>query len=72
MLQQYNFDAGSMFLVRTDIATPTPVRIGTLQDVSVDMSFQVKELYGQYQAPEPSRAHSKRLPSTTIMLAMPS
>ena len=51
MLQQYNFGAGTLFLVRTDIAVPTPVRVGTLQDVSVDMSFQVKELYGQYQAP---------------------
>src|ERR1700758_767614 len=51
MLQQYNFGAGTLFLVRTDIATPTPIRVGTLQDVSVDMSFQTKELYGQYQAP---------------------
>lgn len=51
MLQQYNFGAGTLFLVRTDIAVPTPVRIGTLQDVSVDISFTVKELYGQYQAP---------------------
>ena len=51
MLQQYNFGAGTLFLVRTDISLPTPVRIGTLQDVSVDMSFQTKELYGQYQAP---------------------
>ncbi len=51
MLQQYNFGAGTLFLVRTDITTPTPIRVGTLQDVSVDMSFQVKELYGQYQAP---------------------
>ena len=51
MLQQYNFGVGTLFLVRTDIAVPTPVRVGTLQDVSVDMSFQVKELYGQYQAP---------------------
>ena len=51
MLQQYNFGAGTLFLVRTDVAVPTPTRIGTLQDVSVDMSFEVKELYGQYQAP---------------------
>ena len=50
-LEQYNFGAGTLFLVRTDIAVPTPVRVGTLQDVSVDMSFDVKELYGAYQAP---------------------
>jgi hypothetical protein len=51
MLQQYNFGAGTLFLVRTDIAVPTPVRVGTLQNVTIDMSFTVKELYGQYQAP---------------------
>ena len=50
-LEQYNFGAGTLFLLRTDIAVPTPVRVGTLQDVSVDMSFDVKELYGAYQAP---------------------
>ena len=50
-LEQYSFGAGTLFLVRTDIATPTPTRIGTLQDVSIDMSFDAKELTGQYQAP---------------------
>jgi hypothetical protein len=50
-LEQYNFGAGTLFLVRTDIVTPTPTRVGTLQDVSVDMSFDAKEFYGQYQAP---------------------
>ena len=50
-LEQYNFGAGTLFLVRTDIVTPTPTRVGTLQDVSIDMSFDAKELYGQYQAP---------------------
>ncbi len=49
--EQYNFGAGTLFFVRTDIAAPTPTRIGTLQDVSVDMSFDAKELYGQLQAP---------------------
>lgn len=51
MLEQYNFGSGTLFLCRTDIAIPTPVRVGTLQDVSVNMSFDVKELYGSYQAP---------------------
>ena len=50
-LEQYSFGAGTLFLVRTDITTPTPTRVGTLQDVSVDMSFDAKELTGQYQAP---------------------
>ena len=50
-VQQFNFGLGTLYLVRTDIAVPTPVRVGTLQDCSVSMSFDVKELYGQYQAP---------------------
>lgn len=33
------------------IAAPTPVQFGVLQDVSVDFSFDVKELFGQYQFP---------------------
>lgn len=50
-LEQYGFGVGSLFGVRTDISNPTPVRFGTVQDVTVDMSFTVKELMGQYQAP---------------------
>lgn len=33
------------------ISNPTPVLFGTMQDVSVDMSFDLKELYGQTQFP---------------------
>lgn len=33
------------------IVTPTPVKFGTLQDVSVDISFEIKSLYGQKQFP---------------------
>jgi hypothetical protein len=50
-LEQYSFGAGTLFLVRTDIATPSPTRVGTLQNINVDMSFDAKELIGQYQAP---------------------
>jgi hypothetical protein len=32
-------------------ATPTPVLLGVLQDISVDFSGDLKELYGQNQAP---------------------
>ena len=35
----------------TAITTPTPVKIGLLQDVSFDTSFDVKELYGQNKFP---------------------
>jgi hypothetical protein len=33
------------------ISNPTPVLFGTMQDVSVDMSFDLKQLYGQNQFP---------------------
>jgi hypothetical protein len=33
------------------LATPTPIQLGILQDVSVDFSFDIKELFGQYQFP---------------------
>jgi hypothetical protein len=45
-LEQYSFGVGGLFAVRTDISNPTPVRFGTVQDVTVDMSFTVKELNG--------------------------
>lgn len=50
-LEQYDFGIGGLFAVRTDIANPTPVRFGTVHDVNVDLSFTIKELTGQYQAP---------------------
>ena len=33
-------------------ANPTPMKFGTLQDVSLDISGDVKQLYGQKQFPE--------------------
>lgn len=33
------------------IATPTPIKFGILQNVSMDISFDIKELYGQGQFP---------------------
>lgn len=33
------------------IATPTPVQLGVLQDLSIDISFDSKQLYGQNQFP---------------------
>lgn len=51
------FGSGILFAVPTanasgaTIATPTPVQFGTLQDVSLDISFETKQLYGSYQFP---------------------
>lgn len=54
----YGFGAGALWGTPLSdangaaIANPTPVLFGTLQDVSVDISGDVKELYGQNQFAE--------------------
>lgn len=48
---QFLYGSGSLFGSRTDIANPTPVQFGVIQDVELDFSFTTKELMGQYQAP---------------------
>jgi hypothetical protein len=43
---------GSGVLIATPAgANPTPVQFGTMQDVSIDISFSTKQLMGQYQFP---------------------
>lgn len=48
---QYSFGSGVLYGRSLTSATPTPVRFGALQGVSLDFSFTTKELYGQYQFP---------------------
>ncbi len=49
------FGAGALFGIPTvdaggnAIVNPTPVQFGALQDVSLDITFDIKELYGQQQ-----------------------
>ena len=56
-MSQFVFGAGNLFATPlTDaygnaITTPTPVKFGTLQDISIDISKDVKELYGQNTYP---------------------
>lgn len=38
--------------VGTAITNPTPIRIGILQEINPDFSFDTKELYGQFQFPQ--------------------
>jgi hypothetical protein len=45
------FGSGVLLGQRTDIANATPVNFGLVQEVTLDLSFEVKELYGQYQLP---------------------
>ncbi len=51
----FEFGSGTLwgFPVSGNVATnPTPMKFGTLQDVSLDISGDVKQLYGQKQFPE--------------------
>jgi hypothetical protein len=50
-MTQYAFGVGALIALRTDTAAATPAQFGTLQEVQLDMSFTVKELTGQFQAP---------------------
>jgi hypothetical protein len=50
-MAQYGFGSGSLLAVRTDIVTPTPIQFAALQNATVDISFNLKELYGQFQFP---------------------
>jgi hypothetical protein len=50
MSAAYVFGTGDIFLIPFGGAAapnPTPMKIGTLQDVSIDISFSIKELYGK-------------------------
>lgn len=48
-MTQFAFGAGALYAVRTDISPTTPLRFGALQDVQIDFSSDLKELYGQGQ-----------------------
>lgn len=48
-MSQYIFGSGTLFGRRTDVANPTPVKFGVLQDVSVEFSAAKKELFGENQ-----------------------
>lgn len=56
-MAQYGFGSGILIgTAQTDatgtaLATPTPTQFGIMQNASVDMSFDLKELFGQYQFP---------------------
>lgn len=47
--QSLGFGSGFIYMTPLGVAAPTPVRVGVLQDVSFDISWEEKELYGQNQ-----------------------
>lgn len=49
-MPQYSFGSGFLYAIPSTGST-TPVLFGTLQDVTLSISFTIKKLMGQYQAP---------------------
>lgn len=47
----YSFGSGTLWGVRTDTSNATPIKFGTLHDVSLEFSATAKQLFGQYQFP---------------------
>ena len=47
----YSFGSGVLIGARTDIINATPVNFGLVQEVTIDETASVKELYGQFQHP---------------------
>jgi hypothetical protein len=45
------FGPGILWLTRTDIANGTPFNVGFVNEFSLDLSFETKQLYGQNQFP---------------------
>ena len=51
-MPQLSFGSGNVFAVPVSgLSDLTPVQFGTLQDVSLDFTFTMKDLMGQYQFP---------------------
>lgn len=47
----YSFGSGVLIGTRTDITNATPVNFGLVQEVTIDQSASLKEIYGQFQYP---------------------
>lgn len=47
----FSFGSGVLQGFRTDVATQTPINFGLIQECSLDLAFDTKELYGQSQFP---------------------
>lgn len=48
-MAQYSFGTGKLY--GTPVGGGAPLSFGALQDVSIDLSADIKQLYGQYQFP---------------------
>jgi hypothetical protein len=55
MAKVFRFGSGNLYAIDNTVgAVPTPVKFGTLQEVSMEFSFTEKELTGQFQFPDTS------------------
>ena len=62
MTTQFSFGSGNAFAVPiSGITDTTPILFGTLQDISVDFDFTMKDLMGQYQFPVASARASGKI-----------
>lgn len=50
-MAQFTFGSGALWGISTAAGVQTPIKFGTLQDVSIETSFSQKELYGGSQFP---------------------
>lgn len=52
----FEFGSGTFWgvanMLGSPVTNPTPIKLATLQDVTIDFDFDLKELYGQKQFPE--------------------
>ncbi len=44
---QFAFGSGGIFGVRNDISNGTPIKLGVMQEISLDISYSTKSLFGQ-------------------------
>ncbi|WP_026606961.1 hypothetical protein [Methylocapsa acidiphila] len=47
----YSFGSGVLLGTRNDILNGTPINFGSVQEVTIEETATIKELYGQYQRP---------------------
>jgi hypothetical protein len=47
----FSFGSGVLLGFRTDVANSTPINFGLIQEATLDLSFNSKQLYGQNQFP---------------------
>lgn len=60
MATEFGFGSGLLYATRNDLTTQTPLRFGAFQDLSIDITGDIKQLYGQTQYPlDVARGKSK-------------